>query len=73
MPRISEFDGVVIVMYYDNHQPPHFHARYGGYQALVHINSAIVRQEHYRHVLNDKCYCGLINDSLNCLTIGIAL
>lgn len=27
---ISEFFGIVIAMYYNDHSPPHFHARYGG-------------------------------------------
>jgi hypothetical protein len=27
----------VITMYYDDHPPPHFHARYGGYQAQIGI------------------------------------
>ncbi len=30
MPEISRFFGIVIAMYYRDHQPPHFHARYGG-------------------------------------------
>ena len=29
MPRISAFYGIVIVMYFGDHPPPHFHARYG--------------------------------------------
>ena len=29
MPEISCFLGVVIQMYFEDHQPPHFHARYG--------------------------------------------
>jgi len=28
MPTISVFYGIVIAMFYDDHQPPHFHARY---------------------------------------------
>jgi hypothetical protein len=39
MPRISEFFGIVIAMYYADHAPPHFHARYGEHEALVAINS----------------------------------
>jgi len=27
MPRISEFFGIVIAMYYNDHSPPHFHAK----------------------------------------------
>jgi hypothetical protein len=29
MPEISRFYGIVITIYYDEHLPPHFHARYG--------------------------------------------
>jgi hypothetical protein len=29
MPEISRFFGIVIRMYFDDHDPPHFHARYG--------------------------------------------
>ena len=28
MPSISFFYGIVIMMYFDDHNPPHFHARY---------------------------------------------
>lgn len=37
MPRISSFYGIVIVMYFDDHPPPHFHARYGEHEAQVAI------------------------------------
>ena len=39
MPEISRFFGIVIVMYYNDHTPPHFHARYGSEQASVDIVS----------------------------------
>jgi hypothetical protein len=29
MPEISRFLGIVIQMFFDDHNPPHFHARYG--------------------------------------------
>jgi len=29
MPEISRFFGIIVAMYYDDHQPPHFHVRYG--------------------------------------------
>lgn len=28
MPQISQFYGIIITMYYNDHVPPHFHARY---------------------------------------------
>ena len=37
MPRLSEFYGIVVYMYWKNHQPPHFHAIYGESEALVRI------------------------------------
>jgi hypothetical protein len=37
MPQISYFLGVIIRMFYRDHNPPHFHAFYGDYQALIDI------------------------------------
>ncbi|MCB1029520.1 MAG: DUF4160 domain-containing protein [Microthrixaceae bacterium] len=37
MPRISSFFGITVVMYFDDHPPPHFHVRYGEYEAQVAI------------------------------------
>jgi hypothetical protein len=39
MPRISEFFGIVIAMFYNDHAPPHFHARYGEHEALIVIDT----------------------------------
>lgn len=37
MPTISEFFGILIRMYYDDHNPPHFHAYYGEHEAIFSI------------------------------------
>jgi len=37
MPEVSRFLGIVIRMYFFDHEPPHFHARYGGREAVVSI------------------------------------
>lgn len=37
MPVISMFAGIKITMYYDDHNPPHFHAEYAGYKAIFDI------------------------------------
>lgn len=42
MPEISRFFGIVITMYYDEHNPPHFHARYGSDQAAIEISTLMV-------------------------------
>lgn len=39
MPEISRFLGIVIAMYYADHNPPHFHAKYGDYEALIDIET----------------------------------
>ncbi len=39
MPEICRFLGIVIRMYYDDHNPPHFHAEYGSDLALVDIHN----------------------------------
>jgi Domain of unknown function (DUF4160) len=37
MPQISRFFGIIIFMYFDDHNPPHFHAHYGEYKAVIAI------------------------------------
>jgi chromosome condensin MukBEF ATPase and DNA-binding subunit MukB len=37
VPRISAFYGIVITMYYRDHDPPHFHAVYGEHRAQIVI------------------------------------
>ncbi|MCA0389379.1 MAG: DUF4160 domain-containing protein [Bacteroidetes bacterium] len=37
MPEISRFYGIIITMYYNDHNPPHFHARYGDDVVIVSI------------------------------------
>ena len=39
MPRITEFFGIVIAMYFNDHAPPDFHARYAEHEALIAIDS----------------------------------
>jgi len=39
MPEISRFFGIVIKMFYNDHQPPHFHAEYASSEALIVIES----------------------------------
>lgn len=39
MPTISIFFGIVVQMYWRDHAPPHVHAFYQGYEALVAIET----------------------------------
>jgi hypothetical protein len=44
MPRISSFYGIVIRMFFEDHQPPHFHVDYAEHAAVMDIYTlAIVR------------------------------
>ena len=42
MPEICRFYGIVIYMYYDEHNPPHFHAEYGEDEAQININTLAI-------------------------------
>ena len=44
IPVISLFFGIVIRMFFDDHPPPHFHASYQGFEALVRIEDGEVMQ-----------------------------
>lgn len=44
MPEICRFLGVVIFINFGDHPPPHFHAQYGGTDALVDIEDLVVRE-----------------------------
>jgi len=37
MPELSRFLGISILMYFDDHNPPHFHVKYNEYRALISI------------------------------------
>ena len=42
MSEISRFLGIIIAMYYNDHAPPHFHAKYGDFEAVIAITSGEV-------------------------------
>ena len=39
MPEISRFLGIIISMYFEEHNPPHFHIRYNEYRASMDIKN----------------------------------
>ncbi len=51
MPVISRFFGISIVMYHRDHQPPHFHAKYGEAEATVEIATGVTEGSLSRRVL----------------------
>ena len=39
MPEISRFYGIIVYMYLKDHYPPHFHAKYGDFEAIFSIET----------------------------------
>lgn len=51
MPELSRFLGIVIAMFYRDHEPAHFHAVYGEYEITVGIEDGVVKGEFPRRAL----------------------
>jgi hypothetical protein len=43
MPIVSAFFGIVIRLYYDEHNPPHLHAEYQGKKAVLDFHGNIMK------------------------------
>lgn len=43
MPEIARFYGIIVQMFYNDHNPPHFHLEYGEFKAVVDFNKEIVK------------------------------
>ena len=41
MPEISRFFGIIIRMFFSEHNPPHIHAEYQGYKAVFDLGGNI--------------------------------
>jgi hypothetical protein len=42
MPELSRFYGIVIYMYYKEHNPPHFHINYNEFEAVFSMNEEAI-------------------------------
>jgi hypothetical protein len=51
LPEISRFLGIIIIMYYRDHRPPHFHAKYSSYEIVVSIADGVVEGRFPRRAL----------------------
>lgn len=40
MPEISRFGGIIIMMYFQDHLPPHFHVSYNGIEAIYDLTES---------------------------------
>jgi hypothetical protein len=43
MPEISRFYGIIIYMFYNDHNPPHFHVQYQDFEAIIEIETGIIK------------------------------
>ncbi|MEP7170981.1 MAG: DUF4160 domain-containing protein [Bacteroidota bacterium] len=44
MPKISFFYGIIIKKYFDDHNPPHFHAEYAEFNAKIGIKDFALQE-----------------------------
>jgi hypothetical protein len=51
MPEICRFYGIIIFMNYNDHDPPHFHARYEDQEVTIEIKSGIVKGQMSKRAL----------------------
>jgi hypothetical protein len=52
MPEISRFLGIVIFMNFNEHNPPHFQAKYGDFEITIEISTGIVNGKFPKRALN---------------------
>jgi hypothetical protein len=52
MPEISTFYGIIITMLFDDHNPPHFHVKYGEYRTQITIQDGLIKGTLPRRALN---------------------
>jgi hypothetical protein len=51
VPEISRFYGLIVFMNYGDHDPPHFHARYGDQEVIIEILTGVVRGQMAKRAL----------------------
>ncbi len=57
MPEISRFFGIIIRMFFDDHNPPHFHVEYSGKKAVFDLRGNILQGD-----LRSKVAVRLVRD-----------
>lgn len=43
MPEICRFYGIIILMFWDDHNPPHLHVKYGDYRAIITLDQPAIQ------------------------------
>ena len=52
MPEISRFYGIIIMMFFEDHNPPHFHVKYNEYRAIFDIMNGTIKGSLPRRVVS---------------------
>jgi hypothetical protein len=52
MPELCRFLGIIIFMNFNEHNPPHFHAKYGDYEITIEIITGIIEGKFPKRALN---------------------
>ncbi len=52
MPEISRFLGIIIAIFYKDHAPPHFHAKYSDYEITIEIKEGVVNGQFPKRALS---------------------
>jgi hypothetical protein len=55
MPELGCFLGIIITMYYNDHPPPHFHARYNQQKAIIDIETLSILEGKLAHAKLATC------------------
>ena len=56
--EVSRFFGVVVAMHYNEHEPPHFHARYAERKATIAIESLQILEGSLPSRVLGSCWSG---------------
>ena len=51
MPVISRFYGIMIAMNFMDHNPPHLHAKYAGFEALFDFSGELIESAFFRQYI----------------------
>jgi len=70
LPELSRFFGIIIAMYYNDHAPPHFHAKYGDDEASFVSTTGRSWRVRSAPALDDSSMSGASCTKQSCLKIG---
>ena len=69
MPILSVFFGIIIRMWHDDHPPPHIHASYQGFEALIDIRTGQILEGYLPRkaskIIKEWCLAHQYNPSRN--------